>query len=162
MAVTLFRPGSCPSVARGLGFCLPLLFFSGRRPKDRSLPACDRGRRVPAPRWEGRRVKAGAPTQETVSSGIPYAVYLMKYVGMQRYFFTNFCWKFVSRLLFSSWRCSFGTKVPVSQTVSGTLCLRTTFRRIPLPLSLGGEDSSNEASVGFGHVPACLRRLPPH
>ena len=55
-------------------------FLFGRRPKDRSFPACDRGRHIPAPGREGRRVGAGAPTQEPVSSGIPYPVSLMKFV----------------------------------------------------------------------------------
>ena len=64
----------------GFGVSCCLVSLSRRRPRDRSLPACDRGRRVPAPRREGRRVKAGAPTQEPVSSGIPYAVSLMKNV----------------------------------------------------------------------------------
>ena len=54
-------------------FCSSLFFFLfGRRPKDRSFPACDRGRHVPAPGWEGRRIRAGAPTEEPVFSGIPY------------------------------------------------------------------------------------------
>ena len=73
----VFPPCSC----FGWFFLLLSVFFLfGRRPKDRSLPACDRGRRVPAPSCEGRRVKAGAPTQEPVSLGIPYPVSLMKYV----------------------------------------------------------------------------------
>ena len=68
--------GGCPLVtrARVWVFLVPLFFLFGRRPKDRSLPACDRGRHVPAPRREGRRVKARAPSQEPVSSGIPLDV----------------------------------------------------------------------------------------
>ena len=46
-------------------------FLFGRRPKERSFPACDRGRHIPAPGREGRRVNIGAPTQEPVISGIP-------------------------------------------------------------------------------------------
>ena len=80
-------PVGCPLVARSgpgalgslswVGSCASslflffLIFLFGRCPKERSLPACDRGRHIPAPGREGRRVKAGAPTQEPVISGIP-------------------------------------------------------------------------------------------
>ena len=80
LASSWLPAGGCRSVwfwSRGGSFLPALvlgrlfLFLVGRRPKDQSFPACDRGRDIPAPGREGRRVQAGASTQEQVFSGIP-------------------------------------------------------------------------------------------
>ena len=55
VAVAVLWPGA--RVAWGFVF-LGLSFFSGRRPNDGSPSASNRGRHVPAPRREGRRVKS--------------------------------------------------------------------------------------------------------
>ena len=126
--------------------------------------ACDGKHRVPAPRWEGRWVKAGAAAQEPLCSGMKYGCICMVYVSfwyaalflhiLLLQVHASFTLLILEMLVWDKSACTISCFL--------YLMLSNDVQTNPSPLSLGGEDSSNEASVGFGHIPACLRRRPPH
>ena len=76
--------------------------FSGRRHKERSLSACDRGRDILAPRREGRRVGSGGNRPKNRNFQEPQCRSLVKYVPFL-VTFLKFVYRFVSEFGTSRW-----------------------------------------------------------